>query len=131
MAKRKRGPEPRPDVEKRQVRVSVYFTAAELGELDARRGGMERSEWLRRAGLAKRLTPAIPAVNREAWAELARVAGNLNQIARSMNAAGQVHDADLVGILAELHGQVARLRGDLVGLYQVKDQVKDKVEGQA
>ncbi|MBE1427214.1 hypothetical protein H4684_003904 [Desulfomicrobium macestii] len=111
----KRGPAPKPDEEKRQVRVSVYLTPAELSELDQRRGGMERSEWLRRAGLAKRLAPAIPAVNREAWAALARTAANLNQIARSMNAAGQLRDADLVGILAELHGQVQALRSDLVG----------------
>jgi len=64
-------------------------------------------------------------VNREAWAALARTAANLNQIARSMNAAGQVHDDDLVGIIAELHGQVSRLRGDLVGVHQV-DQVEDQ-----
>ena len=124
----KRGPAPKPDEEKRQVRVSVYFTPKELADLDVRRGGMERSEWLRRAGLDKRLAPAIPELNREAWAALARTAANLNQIARSMNAAGQVHDADLVGILVELHGQVARLRGDLVGLDQVKDLVKDQVK---
>jgi hypothetical protein len=111
----KRGPAPKPDEEKRSVRVSVYMAPAELAELDARRGGMERSEWLRRAGLGKRLAPAIPAVNREAWGELARVAGNLNQMARSMNAASQIRDVDLVGILAELHGQVQALRSDLIG----------------
>jgi hypothetical protein len=88
---------------------------------------MERSEWLRRAGLAKRLAPAIPAVNREAWAALARTSANLNQIARSMNAAGQIRDADLVGILAELHGQVQALRLDLVGIgHQVEDQVDEE-----
>lgn len=126
----KRGPAPKPDEEKRGVRVSVYMAPAELAALDQRRGGMERSEWLRRAGLGKRLAPAIPELNREAWAALARTAANLNQIARSMNAAGRVRDADLVGILAKLHGQVARLRGDLVGLDQAKDQVKDQVEDQ-
>jgi len=123
----KRGPAERPPEEKRQMRVSVYFTPRERAELDARRGGMERSEWLRRAGLAKRLAPAIPAVNREAWAALARTSANLNQIARSMNAAGQIRDADLVGILAELHGQVQALRLDLVGIgHQVEDQVDEE-----
>ena len=119
----KRGPAPKPDEEKRNVRVSVYMAPAELAALDAKRGGMERSEWLRRAGLGKRLAPAIPAVNREAWVELARVAGNLNQLVRSMNAAGQIRDADLVGVLAELNAQVSRLRGDLVG--QGRHQVDD------
>lgn len=56
----KRGPAPKPDEEKRQVRVSVYLTPAELSELDQRRGGMERSEWLRRAGLGKRLPRPSP-----------------------------------------------------------------------
>ncbi len=120
----KRGPAPKPDEEKRSVRVSVYFTPTELAELDLRRGGMERSEWLRRAGLGKRLPPAVPEVNMVEWAKLARVAGNLNQITWEMNSTGQIRDADLVGILAELHGQVSRLRGDLVGSgHQVEDQV--------
>jgi len=120
---RKRGPEPRPDEERRQVRVSVYFTAVELRELDARRGSMERSEWLRRAGLGKRLPPAIPEINMVEWAKLARVAGNLNQITWEMNSTGQIRDADLVAILAELHGQVQTLRDDLVGIgHQVEDQ---------
>lgn len=124
----KRGPVPKPDEEKRQVRVSVYLTTAELGALDARRGGMERSEWFRRAGLGKRLAPAIQAVNREAWAALARTSANLNQIARAMNAAGQIHDADLIGILAELHGQVTALRLDLVGInHQVVAEAEDQV----
>ena len=123
----KRGPAPKPDEEKRGVRVSVYMAPAELAALDQRRGGMERSEWLRRAGLGKRLAPAIPAVNREAWVALARTSANLNQIARAMNAAGQIRDADLVGILAELHGQVAALRLDLVGVgHQVVDETEDQ-----
>ncbi len=123
----KRGPAPKPDEEKRGVRVSVYMAPAELASLDQRRGGMERSEWLRRAGLGKRLAPAIPAVNREAWVALARTSANLNQIARAMNAAGQIRDADLVGILAELHGQVAALRLDLVGIgHQVVDEAEDQ-----
>jgi hypothetical protein len=42
-----------------------------------------------------------------------------------MNVAGQVRDDDLVGILAELHGEVQALRGDLVGVHQT-DQVEDQ-----
>lgn len=117
----KRGPAPKPDEEKRGVRVSVYMAPAELAALDQRRGGMERSEFLRSAGLGRRLAAPIPAVNREVWAEMARIAGNLNQVARALNAGGQVHDADLVGILAELHGQVQALRTDLVGVHLVEE----------
>ena len=111
----KRGPAERPVEEKRGVRVSVYFTLAELAELDARRGGTGRGRFLRSAGLGRRLEAPIPELNRQAWEKLARVVGNLNQITQAMNVGGKVHDADLVGILAELHGQVSRLRSDLVG----------------
>ena len=125
MAKRKRGPEPKPAEQIRKTRVSVYFTVIELAELDARRGGYERSEWLRRAGLGRRLAAPIPAINREAKIELSRIARNLNQVTKSMNAAGQIRDAELVGILAELNAQVSRLRGDLVaqGRHLVDGQV--------
>jgi hypothetical protein len=122
----KRGPKPRPLEKKRGVRVSVYFTTDELAELDARRGGACRGRFLRSAGLGRRLAAAIPELNRQAWAEMARIAGNLNQVTRALNTGGQVHDADLVGILAELHGQVQTLRSDLVGSgHQVEDQVEE------
>lgn len=122
----KRGPAERPVEEKRETRVSVYFSPAELAELDARRGGTGRGGFLRSAGLGRRLAAPIPELNRQAWADMARIAGNLNQIALALNTGGQVHDADLVGILAELHSQVLRLRSDLVGSgHQVEDQVEE------
>jgi hypothetical protein len=62
------------------------LNAEELARLDAKREpvSMQRGEWLRAAAL-HRLPVSIPALNREAWAELAKSAGNLNQLARKLN----------------------------------------------
>ena len=64
--------------------VSVRLSAAELEQLDARRGELQRGEWLRVAALDV-LPPVIPELNREAWIELARAAANLNQLAFRTN----------------------------------------------
>ncbi|KAA8976707.1 mobilization protein [Halospina sp. K52047b] len=109
----KRGPDPLPAEDVRQVRVSVYLTDAEAAELDERRGSVGRGAWLRRAGLGQQPRGAVPPVNRQAWAELARLAGNLNQHQRAVNE-GQ---APPPGVdLAELRGAVDRLRNELLGV---------------
>lgn len=108
----KRGPTPRAPADLRKLRVSVYLTAAELADLDRLRGGVGRGAWLRRAGLGQ--SPrSVPPINREAWAELARVAGNLNQHQRTINegraAPGPVD-------LAEIRAVVDALRRELLGV---------------
>lgn len=115
----KRGPDPRPANELRAKRVSVYFTAAELASLDERRGSLGRGEFLRRAGLDAML-PTIPAINREAWASLARTVGNLNQYQAAINEgrAGGYPPS----VLAELRDQVQHLRADLLGIDLVSDE---------
>ena len=84
--RRRRGPQPLPAGEKRLHAVSVRLNAAELARLDGQRSSikMQRGEYLRAAAL-HRLPPTIPAINREAWTELAREAANLNQIAKYLN----------------------------------------------
>ena len=124
MAKRKRGPAPRPTEEIRKTRVSVYFSLAELAELDRRRGGMDRSEWLRRAGLGKRAILPIPAINRDAWVALARTTANLNQLMRAIHA-GQLLGIDLA-VIEELYGQVVDLRWDLLGVSHLVDEEEDE-----
>ena len=94
---------------------------AELAWLDASRAGvhMRRGEYLRSAALGK-LPPTIPAVNREAWAALARVAGNLNQLARSVNE-GRAVGLDLRE-LGELRAAVQDVRRDLLGVKAQADE---------
>ena len=52
--------------------VACRLTDAELAQLDLGRGVLTRGEGLRQLALARHLPPAIPALNRQAYAELAR-----------------------------------------------------------
>jgi hypothetical protein len=115
LPRRKRGPKPLALADKRAHCVSVRLNSAELADLDSARAlvRMQRGEYLRHAW-AGVLPPTIPAINREAWAGLARVAGNLNQHQAQINAAG-VHGHPLE-IIQELTGLVQKLRAELLGI---------------
>lgn len=86
----RRGPEPLPVGELRIFTVSVRLNAVELAALDVQRRPvqMQRGEYLRCAAL-HRLPPTIPAVNQLAFQQLARSAGNLNQVSTSINRAAR------------------------------------------
>ena len=112
---RKRGPKPMPAADRRVHPVSVRLNSAELAHLDSARAGvrMQRGEYLRHASMGK-LPPTIPAINREAWASLARVAANLNQYQAQINAGGvHGHPPEIIQALAEL---VQKLRSELLGI---------------
>jgi uncharacterized membrane protein YccC len=112
----KRGPAPYADDQRRTRRVSVYLTPAEYERLADNAAGRSVSDVLRRAGLGRSLEapPQVPAVNREAWQSLARVVGNLNQLAHHANRGERV-GPELADELAEVRAQVAQLRKELVG----------------
>lgn len=102
-------------IELRTHTVSVRLNAAELAELDVARERvkMQRGEYLRSASSGV-LPPTIPQINREAWASLARVAGNLNQYQAQINGGhAHGHAPDVIQDLAE---QVQKLRSQLLGL---------------
>jgi hypothetical protein len=82
--KKKHGPDPLPPEEKRTHCVSSWMNKAEVAQLDSQRGKLGKGEYLRCAALDK-LPPTIPAINQQAWVELARVAANLNQLAKACN----------------------------------------------
>lgn len=107
--RRRRGPAPLSDTDKRSHTVSVRLNDAELAHLDAQRGlvRMQRGEYLRAAAL-HRLPPSIPELNREAWATLARSAANLNQIALRLNVGDEVP-------LSEVRLMLDAFRRDLIG----------------
>jgi len=71
---------------------------------------MARGEYLRAAAVG-RLPPVVPELNVQAWAELARVGANLNQVARSLNS-GEAVEIEVVQRL------LADLRVRLVGAVQ-------------
>jgi len=78
---------PKTKAEPRELRshcVSSRFAPSELATLDERRGKIPRGEYVRRCTFGTPPVP-IPQPNVERYAELARAAGNLNQIARKVN----------------------------------------------
>lgn len=86
--KRRRGPAPSPEQQKRKTRISVYLTDAEYSELLSRVKHKDDLAPYMRAQAFTGKTPLsveVPAVNLKTYAELARAAGNLNQIARHLN----------------------------------------------
>ena len=135
-AKRRRGPPPTPLAEKRRHRVSVYLNDAELAALvawvfpdadqvDGTALGVRRElgRYMRDATF-DRLPPQIPAINREAWTELSRLAGNLN---RYQVAIEQGHAQGMPpALVAALRDQVQALRRDLLGVRD--DQVPEEDE---
>ena len=78
---------PKTKAEHKELRshcVSSRFSPSELAMLDRRREKIPRGEYVRRCVFGAPPVP-IPKPNVEKYAELARAAGNLNQIARKVN----------------------------------------------
>ena len=67
--------------------VTSRFSPAELAQLEAWRGEVPRGEYVRKTLLGRPPRP-VPKINADAYRELSRAAGNLNQIARRMNEGG-------------------------------------------
>lgn len=114
---RRHGPKPKPASEQRRHPVSCRLTDAELARLDDLRGKVSRGEWLRLAAMA-RPPRTVPAVNKVAWADLARAAGNLNQITRAINE-GKLPVKDVAGVgraVMDVRAQLDTVRRLLIGL---------------
>ena len=83
--------------------------------------GLSVAEFLRRRGLGCAVRAPVPARNRQAWAELARSAANINQLARHLNErrvtgrAGTVDAAVLRAELSHMYGHISALRRFLAG----------------
>lgn len=109
---RPRGPVPLSAADKRGHCVSVRLNRGELAQLDGVRGRFKRGLWLRMAALGK-LPPTVPAVNVQAWAELRRLAANLNQAQQAINRGdGDPHQTEL---LEDLRKAIVVLRQELIG----------------
>lgn len=92
-----------------QLRVSEH--EHEQFRALARRRSMRLANFVRTAILHGH-PPAIPEINRQALADLQRIGGNLNQLARHLNSGGELTDADT---LNELRAQASALRAALAG----------------
>lgn len=115
--KRRHGPKPKPSHELRRHSVSCRLTDEEIAILDQRRGKVSRGEWLRLAALSA--PPRIvPEVNKVAWADLSRAAGNLNQLMRAVNE-GRFKVDELPkanAALTDLRAKLNAVRAALIGL---------------
>lgn len=102
----------KPEIELRGHCVSVRFNPAEMEELDRRRGKIRRGTYLRNMFLGKREPKQIPVPNQKAYSETARWAANLNQLARSVNAGGEIDVAELQRILSAFRLSLLGLTGE-------------------
>ncbi len=106
--------------ERREDVIGVRVNAAERVLLDnqAATAGRDVGTYLRAAGLRQRVVGVVPALNREAWRELARAIGNLNQIAAHLNAGGRFDERStprMAEALNDLQEEVRLLRLALGG----------------
>lgn len=105
-----------PDEQRRRHTVSTRFNPAELKELDRLSAsvGLRRGEYLRLAAF-QALPPTIPELNKSAWLELSKAAGNLNQIAYQLNKKGVDVDVDI----REVENMLAYFRQILIEVGEV------------
>lgn len=114
MGKRKRGPDPKPESELRKHPITCRLTDQELEQVDqGKPQGMSRGEWIRTKALKRKLPRSIPEMNRQAYAELARLAANLNQYMRAVNQ-GEVPDQE--PDLFSIYEAVNALRRQIIGV---------------
>ena len=73
------------DAEIRTIRVTTWLSAAEAETIDLKRGHYSRASYLRAAGLDKEIARAPAEVNREQWADLGPIGGNLAQLVKHLN----------------------------------------------
>ena len=110
----------RPKGDPSAVRVStigVRVSADEYAALKAKaeQMSMTPAHWLREAALSRRLpSPPVPEANRAEYAYLARLSGNLNQLAKLANSGQPVTVAD--GLLERMADEAKRLRLALIGV---------------
>jgi len=117
--RRRRGGRPRvSDIERRTGSITVAINQIESDQLfmKCEEAGMDAPSYLRAAALGNHIL-AVPAINREKYVELARLAGNLNQLMRHIQAGtgGIVHGDQLLPALDKLRAEVQALRQSLLG----------------
>lgn len=101
----------RPKKEKKLAEtVYVRLSAEEMEALDQRRGAVSRSSFLRAAFLKVPVPRPIPAANREAYTELARLGNLLNQVARRMNRGESEAASEAAALVAEIRLELLGLK---------------------
>ncbi len=101
--------------DRRSRLVQVRFTPAEYERLAERAQALHETPggFARRMALSRSLPRPVPTINREQWAALARLGGNLNQWMQAINA-GSVPAGDRPAVEA-LRALLAEVRDGLIG----------------
>jgi len=108
----------RPKLPAREVRrrKDIWLSDDEWARVEAAAeiAGLPVRAYARRAILGQRITPPPTVADRQAWAELARVHANLNQIAHKLNAGEQVPDSEISAALDECNVLTKALRNAIL-----------------
>jgi len=106
----------------RNSRLLTLSTKVSLSDLSilgekAALAGLTMSSYVRQAAVAGQVQPrtVIPEINRKDWADLGRLAGNINQIATRLNQGGTVTGSDLT-VLTEIRHILTGIRASLIGM---------------
>lgn len=122
--KRRHGPEPKSEEEKRNIRTGIYFNKSEYAILIKKafpHGCAELSDLAikRRIGsfirnvIIDAIPPSIPAINSDAWVQLSKANSNLNQV---MQIANKFGDNESFDTALEVKKSVDELRYKLLGI---------------
>ena len=112
-----KGGRPRSDCGMARKRtIGIRVNAAELSALQRKADtlGLPLAQWLREIALRRFVPrPLVPEVNRVVYAELAKLAGNINQLARAANE-GRI--AVPVLLFEDIQTLLRQLRLELLGV---------------
>lgn len=81
----------------------------------AREANRPLAQYLRDLGVGARLPQPVPPINLSLWQDLARVGGNLNQIAARLNRGENVALKEIEPLLGELRTLLKAARQGLLG----------------
>ena len=95
---------------KRTHTLSARFNDEEMRQINTRRGRMTSGQWLRSASLGRPIPNPIPEANSQAWAGLAKLASNVNQIAKALNS--HTYTAEATEVLQ----LIKEVRAKLIGI---------------
>lgn len=98
---------------RRSYQFKVGFTENEYNKLRlaSEKSGLAEAELIRKLALSQEIK-TVSQLNRSAYSELAKLAINLNQLARVANASGLVESTD---IITKTYDSVQALRVELLG----------------
>lgn len=107
----------RPIIQQSEIRKRFHIYLSEQERLDieqkAAEANLPLSTFLRKAALGQRCF-SIPAINCHQWAELGRMAGNINQIAKHLNEGEPFSVSDAIS-MDELRFYLGDIRLALTG----------------